>query len=88
MKSTPGRVAPPAEEPQLTEHVNILMTEETRAFLLGCMLADGARSVSAVARALLQDAIDQYADRAGITEYTRRIKLGRRELARRAASAS
>lgn len=80
--STTARVAPAADSPLLTEHVNVLMTEETRAFLLGSKVADGARSEGAVARALLETEIDAYAGRHP-QEYERRVALGRAELIRR-----
>lgn len=80
---TEGRVAPAAEAAQLTEHVNVLMPGETRAFILGSKLADGARSEGAVARALIDDAIEAYRD-SRPAEYTRRCELGRQELERRA----
>lgn len=80
---TTGRVAPAAEPALLTEHVNVLMTEETRAFLLGSKIADGARSEGAIARALLDKAV--YAYRCGQAhEYSRRVALGRAELIKRA----
>lgn len=79
-----ARVAPAAEAPMLTEHVNVLMTEETRAFLLGSKFADQARSEAAVARALLEDAIARYAEDAP-HEYAARVKDGRQELVRRAS---
>ncbi|HYD28902.1 hypothetical protein [Brevundimonas sp.] len=85
---TEARVAPAAEPALLTEHVNVLMTEETRAFLLGSKIADGARSEGAVARALLEDAIESYRTSAVLNaEYDRRIKLGRAELIKRAGTA-
>jgi hypothetical protein len=80
---TPGRVAPAAEPALLTEHVNVLMTEETRAFLIGSKLADGARSEGAVARALLDDAINSYR-LAAPAHYDERVALGRAELVKRA----
>lgn len=83
---TPGRVAPAAEPALLTEHVNVLMTEETRAFLLGSKIADSARSEGAVARSLLEDAIESYRTSSVLSlEYDRRVALGRAELAKRAA---
>ena len=82
-EQTAARVAPPADEPQLTEHVHVLMTPHMRAFLLGSKVRDGARSVGAVARGLLEDAITAYADQHP-AEYELRIELGRGELARRA----
>lgn len=84
-ETTPARVAPAAEPAQLTEHVNVLMTEETRAFLLGSKSVDGARSEAAVARALLEEAVSRFAAEYGLTRYNERVSIGRRELARRAA---
>jgi hypothetical protein len=82
-----GRIAPAAEPAQLTEHVNVLMTEETRAFLLGSKIADGARSEGAVARALIEDSIQAYRTAAVLNlEYDRRVKIGRDELAKRAGA--
>lgn len=83
--TTEGRVAPAAEGPSLTEHVNVLMTEDMRALLLGSKLRDGARSEGAAARALLEDAINAYADRFP-DEYALRLELGQAELARRRAA--
>ncbi len=82
-----GRVAPAAEPALLTEHVNVLMTEETRAFLLGSKIADDARSEGAVARTLLDTAVDAYR-RGHVTEYARRVELGRAELVKRARPAA
>jgi hypothetical protein len=84
-EQTEARVAPAAEPALLTEHVNVLMTEETRAFLLGSKIRDGARSEAAVARNLLEDSIGTYADRYP-DEYALRAELGRAELTRRAGS--
>jgi hypothetical protein len=82
-----ARVAPAAESAELTEHVNVLVTPEVRAFLLGSKIADDARSEGAVARALLERAI--YASKTvHAREYARRVELGRQELARRAAKAA
>jgi hypothetical protein len=75
-EQTTARVAPPAEGAQLTEHVNVLLTEETRAFLLGSKQADGARSEGAVARALLVDAIRSY-ELAAPDAYAERVQIGR-----------
>jgi len=83
---TEARVAPAAEPALLTEHVNVLMTEETRAFLLGSKIADGARSEGAVARALLEDAIRSF-ELAAPDHYAKRIELGRAELTKRATAA-
>lgn len=81
---TEARVAPAAEESTLTEHVNVLVTPETRAFLLGSKIRDGARSEGAVARALLDRAI--YAVHAThARDYAERVALGEAELARRRA---
>lgn len=83
---TEARVAPAAEPALLTEHVNVLMTEETRAFLLGSKIADGARSEGAVARTLLDTAVHAY--RCGhVKDYARRVELGRAELIKRAGTA-
>lgn len=87
ISSAPARVAPAAEGPELTEHVNVLMTEETRAFLLGSKITDAARSEGAVARALLADAIRSF-EIAAPAQYAERIELGRQELARRARPAA
>lgn len=82
--TTEARVVPAADSPELTEHVNVLVTPETRAFLLGSKIADGARSEAAVARALIGQAV--LAFRAvSADEYARRVELGRAELLRRAA---
>jgi hypothetical protein len=81
-----ARVAPAAEGPQLTEHVNVLMTDSTRAFLLGSKIVDGARSEAAVARALIDDAICDFTA-SNAAEYERRVEIGRAELARRSAAA-
>lgn len=81
---TTARVAPAAEPAQLTEHVNVLMTEETRAFLLGSKIRDNARSEGAVARELLEDAIGTFRDRHP-QEADLRSELGQKELVRRAA---
>lgn len=81
---TTARVAPPAESPLLTEHVNVLMTEETRSFLLGSKIADGARSEGGVARALLESAITRYAEDWPV-EYRARVHAGRIELTRRSS---
>lgn len=78
------RVAPAADGPELTEHVNVLMTEDMRAFLLGCKIVDRARSEGAVARVLLADAIGQFR-RLDERQYELRVARGREELARRAA---
>ena len=85
MTDTTARVAPAAPRPQLTEHVNVLMTEDMRAFLLGSKARDGARGEGAAARALLEDAIATYADQHP-TEYELRVELGRAALAERAAA--
>lgn len=82
-EQTAPRVAP-ASAPQLTEHVNVLMTEDSRAFILGSKIADEARSEAAVARALIDDSIAVWAEEQP-TEYKRRVALGRAEMARRAA---
>lgn len=84
--TTTARVAPAAAGPQLTEHVNVLMTEDMRAFLLGSKIVDGARSEGAVARALLDEAIVRWQGDVSTTEYRRRIELGRAALAERAAA--
>jgi hypothetical protein len=84
-EQTAARVAPAAEGPELTEHVNVLMTEDTRAFLLGSKIADGARSEAAVARALLDNAIERFAAEDGC-EMDRRMEIGRAELVRRTAA--
>jgi len=82
---TTARVAPAAEPALFTEHVNVLMTEETRAFLLGSKIRDAARSEAAVARNLLEDAIGTYADRYP-NEYELRLEIGRAELVRRTSA--
>lgn len=82
-EQTAARVAPAAEPALLTEHVNVLMTEQTRAFLLGSKIRDEARSEGAVARNLIEDAIGSYADRYP-DEYALRLDIGRAELVRRA----
>lgn len=82
MSENPARVAPAAPRPQLTEHVNVLMTEEMRAFLLGSKERDGARGEGAAARALLEDAIAAYAN-THPAEYELRVELGRAALAGR-----
>lgn len=81
--TTERRVAPAADGPELTEHVNVLMTEEMRAFLLGCKIIDESRSEAAVARVLLADAIGQFR-RLDTRQYELRVERGRAELARRA----
>ncbi len=81
---TRARVAPAAEGPELTEHVNVLMTCDMRAFLLGSKERDEARSEGAVARNLLADAIGAYSD-LNPDEYVLRLDLGRAELTRRRA---
>ncbi len=83
-ETTEARVAPAAPAPQLTEHVNVLMTADMRAFLLGSKRRDGARSEAAVARELIEQAIGSYAD-VHPAEYELRIELGRTELTERAA---
>lgn len=83
--TTETRVAPVAEPRLLTEHVNVLMTEETRAFLLGSKIADEARSEGSVARTLLDAAVYVYR-RGHAAEYDRRVALGRGELARRGSA--
>lgn len=83
--TTEARVAPAAQGPELTEHVNVLMTEETRAFLLGSKQLDRARSEGAVARALLLDAIESHRT-AAPEDYERRLTAGRAILAERAAA--
>jgi hypothetical protein len=80
---TGARVAPEAPSAQLTEQVSVLMTEETRAFLLGSVAADGARGEGAVARALLDTAIEAFRTAQPI-EHAVRMKAGRRELELRA----
>jgi len=85
MSETTARVAPAAEGPRLTEHVNVLMTEDMRAFLLGSKVRDAARGEGAAARALLEAVIGAYAD-AHPGEYELRVELGRAALAERAAA--
>jgi hypothetical protein len=80
--TTEARVAPAAETAELTEHVNVLVTPRMRAFLLGSKIRDEARSEGAAARALLQDAIGDYADQHP-AEYELRLEIGEEELARR-----
>lgn len=77
-----ARVAPAAETPRMTEHLSLLVTPETRAFLLGSKQADNARSEGTVARSLLLDAIESFR-LAAPEQYAARVKAGRRELARR-----
>ncbi len=60
------------------------MTEDMRAFLLGSVAADGARGEGAVARALLEGAIEEFAARDG-DAMEERMSLGRRELERRSS---
>lgn len=84
---TRARVAPAAEGPQLTEHVNVLMTEETRAFLLGSKIVDTARSEAAVARSLIEESVARFAETYPAA-HARRLRAGREELARRADAAS
>jgi hypothetical protein len=84
--TTEARVAPAAETAELTEHVNVLVTPEVRAFLLGSKIKDGSRSEGAVARALLDRAI--YAVKVThARDYADRVALGERELERRRRSA-
>lgn len=86
METETPRVAPAVDGPTLTEHVNVLMTPDTRAFLLGSKIADDARGEGVVARALLESAIRSYAD-AHPSEYAHRRAMGRAELERRGRSA-
>lgn len=85
--TTERRVAPAADGPELTEHVNVLMTEETRAFLLGSKIVDRARGEGAVARSLLRDAIESFR-LAAPEQYDERVRQGRVELAQRAERAA
>lgn len=75
---TPARVAPAAEAP-LTEQISALVPEDTRAYLLGSVERDGARSEGVVVRSLLLMAVEsmRLADPA---EYAERVALGRREI--------
>jgi hypothetical protein len=86
METVTPRVAPAVGGPTLTEHVNVLMTPDTRAFLLGSKIADDARGEGVVARALLESAIATFAQ-AHPNEYAHRRAMGRAELARRSAGA-
>jgi hypothetical protein len=81
------RVAPAAEGAALTEHVNVLMTPDMRAFLLGSKIIDQARSEGGVARSLLADAIESFR-LAAPEQFAERVKRGRDELDRRPASAA
>ncbi len=79
--SIEARVAPAAEAP-LTEQISSLVPRELRAYLLGCVEADGARGEGVVVRALLTQAVvDRMAD--DRDEYLRRLHLGDAELQRR-----
>jgi hypothetical protein len=80
-----ARVAPAAESAELTEHVNVLVTPEVRAFLLGCKIKDSARSEGMVARALIAGAIQHYRA-AAPGAYDARVSAGMAELARRRAA--
>lgn len=82
--TTATRVAPAAEAP-LTEQISSLVSRETRAYLLGSVEIDGARSEGAVVRALLVNAIERL-KRIDPVNYAERITAGESELRRRESS--
>lgn len=72
------RIADQADAP-LVEQISSLVSRETRAFLLGTMELDGARSEGVVIRALLVREIENYRqlDPGG---YALRVELGGQEI--------
>lgn len=82
--TTPARIAPAAREP-LTEQITCLVSEELRAFLLGSVEIDGARSEGDVIRSLLTAQMTSWRECAP-AEFRGRVAAGRAELARRAAA--
>lgn len=80
---TEARVAPAAETP-LTEQISGLVTRETRAYLLGSVEADEARSEGVVIRTLLVNAIERLR-KIDPQAYAHRVALGEQEIERRAA---
>lgn len=79
------RVTPRATggEPRLTENVTILLEPLTRAFILGTRAVEAARSEGAVARALIESAIDFYREQHP-EEFKARAERGAEILRRRA----
>ncbi len=82
--TTATRVAPAAEAP-LTEQISALVARETRAYLLGSVETDNARSEGVVVRALLVAALAEHRERDPL-DYVERVRAGERELRAREAS--
>ena len=84
MKNTNGaRVASAADAP-LTEQISGLVARETRAYLLGSVEVDNARSEGVIVRTLLTNAIERLR-KIDPQQYEVRVTLGEQEIGRREA---